>query len=166
MKHVLAGARAAILGATLVACGASSTTIADLEVVTTLPKEVGPGGFEKTIGKDGVATGVFYKATLSDCGGELDKVARAWAVQNGLTEGQRELRERSARLQFASARFPEGAFLISYTLASDSNLARVHVTYGGGASAKRSFSAQDLQGLGMSALVDSLLAAARCDASR
>ncbi|MGH7548935.1 MAG: hypothetical protein ACREMM_12280 [Gemmatimonadales bacterium] len=133
-------------------------------MVTTLPKEVGPGGFEKTIGVDGVATGVFFKAALSDCGPEVDRVARAWAAQQALTEKRRVLDKRSATLDFASQRFPNGAFVISYTLASGRESARLHVTYGG-TSEKRSLSAQDLEGLGMVALIDSLLTAARCDSS-
>jgi hypothetical protein len=48
MNHV-AGASVALVGATFVACGASSTDIADLSVVTTLPKDVGPGGFDNLL---------------------------------------------------------------------------------------------------------------------
>jgi len=162
MNHLLAAASAAFLAAAVVACGAPSTDIADLSVVTTLPKEVGPGGFEKTIGVDGVATGVFYKAALSDCGPEVDRVSRAWAAQQALTEKRRALDKRSATLEFTSQRFPDGAVVISYTLGSGRESGRLHVTYRGTAE-KRSLSGQDLEGLGMVPLVDSLVAAARCD---
>jgi len=161
MSRVLAAASAVFLGAA-VACATSSTDIADLSVVTTLPKDVGPGGFDKTIGVDGVATGVFYKAELSDCRPMIDSVARAWAVQHALTETQRALDTRSVTLTFTSERFPDGAFAISYRLASDRASARVHVTYGG-TSDKRSLSAEDLEGLGMAALIDNLLTALKCD---
>ena len=158
MNHVLGAVSISLLAATLVTCGASSTEIADVSVVTTLPKEVGPGGYEKNLKTHGVATGLFYHAKLSDCGSEVDRVAQAWAGQHALTAGQRVLEQRSATLHFTSPRFPDGTFVIAYTLASDRARARLHVT------SKRSLSAQDLEGLGTAALIDNLLTAAKCAA--
>jgi len=161
MKHLLATVPVTFLGAALLACGTPPTEIADLSVVTTLPKEVGPGGYDKMFGADGVATGVFYKATLSDCGAEIETVGRAWAAQHGLTASSATPQSGVTTLQLTSDRFPDGMFVIRYTMTSV--LATVHVTHqatGGG----KSRSTAEFGDLGMVALIDNLLNAAKCDA--
>jgi len=157
-NRVLAAATAALLGAA--GCGGpKATDIVDLSVVTTLPKEVGPGGFDRTIAANGVASGVFFKAAIADCGQAVDSVAGAWAAQHGLVAGPRTAEPRAARLEF-TGQAPAGAFTILYTRGSENADVRVSFRGTGGA---QSLSAADLDGLGMSALVDGLLAAASCD---
>lgn len=162
MSHAIAAALAGLLGASVAACGNSATDIADFSVVTTLPKEVGPGGFERTISGDGVASGVFYKATVSDCSAEIDAVGRAWAEQYGLVEAGRTIEAGRTMQRFTSDRFPEGAFVIAYRLTSGRDNAMVRVTYEA-TSGKRTLTADELGGVGVVGLVDNLLAAARCD---
>jgi hypothetical protein len=161
MNHLLATVPVTFLGAALLACGTPPAEIADLSVVTTLPKEVGPGGYEKTFPADGVATGVFFKDTLSDCGAEIEAAGREWAVQHGLTGGSDTPQPGVTTLQFTSDRFPDGLFVIRYTMTPD--LASVHVTHqvtGGG----KSRSTAEFGDLGMVALIDNLVNAAKCDA--
>lgn len=162
MNHLLAATSVAILAAALAACGGpSSTDVADLSVVTTLPKEVGPGGFDRTIAANGVASGVFFKAVIADCGQAVDSVATTWAAQHGLVAGPRTADPRSARLEF-TGQAPAGVFTILYTRGSEN--ADVRVTFRGTAG-PQALSPAELDGLGMSALVDALLAAAQCNAS-
>jgi hypothetical protein len=162
MKHFLATVPVTILGVALMACGTPPTEIADVSVATTLPKEVGPGGYEKTFGADGMATGVFFKATLSDCGPEIAAVGRAWAEQHGLTATSATPQPGITTLQFTSDRFPDGMFVIRYTMTPE--LASVHVTHqatGGG----KPRPTTEFGELGMVALIDNLVNAAQCDAA-
>jgi len=160
--RVLAATAAALLGAAVASCGgAKATDIVDVSVVTTLPKEVGPGGFDRTIAANGVASGVFFKSVLADCGQAVDSVASTWAAQHGLVAGPRTADPRSAQLEF-TAPAPAGVFTIGYTRATES--AAVRVTFRG-AAAPQTLSATDLDALGMSALVDALIAAAQCNGS-
>jgi len=160
MKHPLATVLATFLGAALLACGTPATEIADISVATTLPKEVGPGGYEKTLGTDGVATGVFFKAALSDCGAAIATVAREWAAQHGLAAGSATPRPGITTLEFTSDRFPDGMFVIRYTMTPV--LASVHVTHQATAGGK-SRSTAEFADLGMVALIDNLVNAAKCD---
>jgi hypothetical protein len=157
--RVLAAPAAALLAAVASCGGAKATDIVDVSVVTTLPKEVGPGGFDRTIAANGVASGVFFKAVIADCGEAVDSVASTWAVQHGLVAGPRTAGPRSARLEF-TAQAPAGTFTINYTRATES--ADVRVTFRGSAG-PQTLSAADLDALGISALVDALLAAAQCN---
>lgn len=160
MKYRLMTFPVAFLGAALLACGTPATEIADISVATTLPKEVGPGGYQKTFGADGVATGVFFKATLSDCGSEIAAVGREWASQQGLTTSAATPQPGVTTMQFTSDRFPDGMFLLRYTL--NPELATVHITYqatGGG----KSRSTAEFGDLGLVALVENLVNAAKCD---
>lgn len=158
--RVLAAAAAALLGAAALACdGAKATDIIDVSVVSTLPKEVGPGGFDRTIAANGVASGVFFKAVVANCGLAVDSVAGAWAVQHGLVAGPRTADPRSARLEF-TGQAPAGVFTILYTRGSEN--ADVRVSFRG-TDGPQTLSAADLDGLGVSALVDGLLVAAQCD---
>jgi len=162
MKHLLATVSGTVLGVVLMACGTPSTEIADVSVATTLPKEVGPGGYEKTFAADGMATGVFFKAALSDCGAEIAAVGRAWAEQHGLTATSATPQAGVTTLQFTSDRFPDGMFVIRYTMTPE--LATVHVTHqvtGGG----KPRPTTEFGELGMVALIDNLVNAAQCDAT-
>jgi len=150
-----------VLGAVLLACGTSPTEIADLSVVTTMPKDVGTGGYQKTFAADGMASGVFFKATLSDCGAEIEAAGRAWAEQHRLTASSANSQPGNTTLQFISDRFPDGMFLIRYTMTPE--LASVHVTHQA-TGAGKSRSTAEFGDLGMVALIDNLLNAARCDA--
>lgn len=163
MNNFLAIASAAFIGATLVACGTPATEIADLSVVTTLPKDVGPGGFDKTLSADGIATGVFYKASLNECSPRIDEVGRAWAGQHALTETRSD-HTGSTTLHFTSDRFPSGEFVITYTLAPDRLTARLHMTYQEPSGGQRR-SAKDFESLGLEPLIDSLLTAVKCDSN-
>ena len=158
--RVLVATATALLAAAVASCGGpKATDIVDVSVVTTLPKEVGPGGFDRTIAANGVASGVFFKAVLADCGQSVDSVASTWAAQHGLVAGARTADPRSARLEF-TASAPAGVFTVTYTRATES--AAVRVTFRG-AAGPQTLSAADLDALGMSALVDALLAAAQCN---
>jgi hypothetical protein len=162
MKHLLATVPVAFLGAALLACGTPPTEIADVSVATTLPKEVGPGGYQKTFGADGMATGVFFKATLSDCGAEIAAVGQEWATQQGLTASSAPPQPGATSLQVTADRFPGGLFHIRYTM--NPELATVHITYqvtGAG----KSRSTTEFGDLGMVALIDNLVNAAKCDAT-
>lgn len=162
MKHPLATVPVAIIGVALIACGTPLTEIAHVSVATTLPNGVGPGGYEKTFAADGMATGVFYKATLSDCGPEVAAVGRAWAEQNGLTPSPATPQPGGTTLQFTSDRFPDGVFIIRYTMSPE--LATVHITHqvtGGG----KPRPTTEFGELGMVALIDNLVNAAKCDAA-
>jgi len=162
MKHLRAIVPVTILGVALLACGTPPTEIADVSVATTLPKEVGPGGYEKTFAADGMATGVFFKATLSDCGAEVAAVGQAWAEQNGLTPSPATPQPGVTALQFTSDRFPDGMFIIRYTM--NPELATVHITHqvtGGG----KPRPTTEFGELGMVALIDNLVNAAKCDAA-
>jgi hypothetical protein len=91
----------------------------------------------------------------------LDSVAGTWAVQHGLVAGPRTADPRSARLEF-TAPAPAGVFAITYTRATEN--ADVRVSFRGTAG-PQTLSPADLDALGMSALVDALLAAAQCNGS-
>lgn len=154
--------RGAILGVALIACETPPTAIADVSVATRLPNDVGPGDYEKTFAADGMATGVFFKATLSDCSAEVAAVARAWAEQNRLTPSPATPQPGVTTLQFASDRFPGGMFVIRYTM--NPELATVRITHqatGGG----RPRPTTEFGELGMVTLIDDLVNAAKCDAA-
>jgi hypothetical protein len=161
MKHLLVTVPVTFLGAAMVACGTRPTEIADVSVVTTMPKEVGPGGYEKTFGADGMATGVFFKATLSDCGAEIETTGRAWAEQHGLTASSATPQSGVRLLQFTADRLPDGMFVIRYTMTPD--LASVHVTHQA-TGAGKSRPTAEFADLGFAALIENLLNAAKCDA--
>ena len=162
MKHFLAIVPVTILGGALVACDTPPTEIADISVATTLRSEVGPGDYEKTFAADGMATGVFFKATLFDCSAEVTAVARAWAEQNALTPSPATPQPGVTTLQFTSDRFPDGVFIIRYTM--NSQLATVRMTHqvtrGGKPRPTTEFGE-----LGMVVLIDNLVNAAKCDAA-
>lgn len=151
-----------VLGVALIACDAPPTEIADVSVTTTLPNEVGPGDYEKTFAADGMATGVFFKTTLSDCSAEVAAVARAWAEQNRLTPSPATPQPRGTTLQFTSDRFPDGRFIIRYTMTPE--LATVRMTHQvtGGGKPRRT---TEFGELGMVTLIDNLVNAAKCDAA-
>jgi len=159
MRHLVFAASAAVLAAAT-ACGTPATDIADLAVVTTLPKEVGPGGFQQQLDPDGIATGFFYKAEIADCSAPVAAAGRAWAGEQGLSEGPATVEARRTTLHFTTARFPDAAFVVRYSLSTDGTEARVRITYEGGSGAAPS--TQDLVGMGMQALIDGLLDAAQC----
>ena len=151
-----------ILGVALIACDTPPTEIAYVSVATTLPNEVGPGDYEKTFAADGMATGVFFKATLSDCSAEVAEVARTWAEQNRLTPSPATPQPGVATLQFTSDRFPDGLFIIRYTM--NPELATVRMTHQvtGGGKPRRT---TEFGELGMVTLIDNLVNAAKCDAA-
>jgi len=151
---------AAVLAAT--ACGTPAKDIADLSVVTTLPKEVGPGGFLQQLDRDGVATGYFYQAQILDCGAPVAEAGRAWASEHGVTEGPVTVEIRRATLTFTTPRHPEASFVVRYALSTDATEARVRISYEGGSPAPAT---PELQALGMQALIDALLGAAQCSAA-
>ena len=160
MKHSLRPFPVTFLGAALLACGTPTTEIADISIATTLPKDVGPGGYQKTLGADGVATGVFFTATLSDCGSEIAAVGREWASQHGLTTSATTPQSGVTTMQFMSDRFPDGMFLLRYALKPE--LATVHITYRGTGEGK-SRSTAEFGDLGMVAFIDNLVNAAKCE---
>ncbi len=160
MKHFLATVPITILGVALSGCETPPTEIADVSVATTLPNQVGPSEYEKTFAADGMATGVFFKATLSDCSAEVAAVGRAWAEQNRLTPSPATPQPGVTTLQFTSDRFPGGMFAIRYTM--NPELATVRITHqvtGGG----KPRPTTEFGELGMVALIDKLVNAARCD---
>ena len=162
MKRFLAIVPVTIFGVALIACDTPPTEIADVSVATTLPTAVGPGDYEKSFAADGMATGVFYKATLSDCSAEVAAVARAWAEQNRLTPSPATTPPGVTTLQFTSDRFPDGMFIIRYTM--NPELATVRMTHqvtGGGKRRQTT----EFGELGMVALIDNLVNAAKCDAA-
>jgi hypothetical protein len=109
-----------------------------------------------------VASGYFFKATLSDCGQAVDSVAGAWAAQHGLVAGTRTVDPRSVTIEFTSQTpgTPAGTFTILYARGAENS--DVRVTFQGTDPTQHLGSA-DLDRLGMAALVDALLDAARCD---
>lgn len=127
-KMISAALAGMVAGAPLVGCGAPSGDIADISVVTVLPKEVGPGGYQTTLEDDGTATGYFYQATISDCGSVVVDTARAWASRHGWTEVEGRAGERTALLRLRPQGDTATAFVIRYSLASDRSLARVRIT--------------------------------------
>lgn len=150
-----------LLGASLLACGTPPTEIADLSVVTTMPKEAGTGGYQKTYATDGMATGVFFKAALSACGAEVEAAGRAWAEQHGLTVSSTAPQPGNVTLQLTSDRFPGGMFVIRYTMTPElANVLVTHHATGGG----KSRSTAEFADLGFGALIENLLNAAQCDA--
>lgn len=157
MRFPALAVTAVVLTAT--ACGTPTTDIADLSVVTTLPKEVGPGGFLQQLGTDGIATGYFYQSEILDCGAPVAEAGRAWASQYGLTEGPISVEIRRATLHFIAPRFPDAVFVVRYALSTDGTEARVRISYEGRAAAPTT---QALEELGMQALIDGLLSAAQC----
>jgi hypothetical protein len=162
MKHFLAIVPVTILGVALIGCETPPTEIADVSVATTLPNQVGAGDYEKTFAADGMATGVFFKATLSDCSAEVAAVGRAWAEQNRLTPSPATPQPGVTTLLFTSDRFPDGMFIIRYTM--NPERATVHITHqvtGGG----KPRPTTEFGELGMVALIDNLVNAAQCDAN-
>jgi len=151
---------AAVLAAT--ACGTPAKDIADLAVVTTLPKEVGPGGYLQELDRDGIATGYFYQAEIRDCGAPVAEAGRAWASAHGLTEGPTSVETRRATLSLTTPRYPDASFVVRYALSTDGSEARVRITYEGGSSPPAT---SELQALGVQALIDALLTAAQCTAA-
>ncbi len=162
MKRFRAIVPVTILGVALVACETPPTEIADVSVATTLPNEVGPGDYEKTFAADGMATGVFYKAILSDCSAEVAAVARAWAEQNGLTPSPATPQPGVTTLHFTSDRFPDGMFIIGYTKHPERATVRMTHQVTGGGKPRRT---TEFGALGMVALIDNLVNAAKCDAA-
>lgn len=164
MRRLVAAVLATSIPLALVACEATGTDVADVSVVTDLPKEVGPGGFQTTVEEEGVASGLFYKATISDCGSIVLDSAGAWAARQGWTHAGGEVAERAAQLRLTSDGASGGAFLLRYSLASDRALARVRITYEWteGATAP---TRQELSSLAVPQLVDATVAAAQCEAS-
>lgn len=152
---------ATLLVSSLFACGAPTSDVADLSVVTVLPKEVGAGGYRSTLDTDGIATGFFYQAAIADCGSEVFDAAREWAGRHQFSDDGGEVEERRATIRLSSGEPPRSAFVIRYSLSSDHGLARVRITYEGAAE-EAIPSPQELSALGVQELVEAQLAAARC----
>jgi hypothetical protein len=160
MRHP-AALTATLLVSGLVACGAPTSDVADLSVVTVLPKEVGAGGYRSTLETDGIATGFFYQAAIADCGSEVLDAALEWAGRHQFSDDGGEVEERRATLRLSSGALPRSAFVIRYSLSSDHGLARVRITHEAGADGAAPTS-QDLLAVGLQELVEAQLAAARC----
>lgn len=161
MRNLMAGACSGLIAVALAGCGAPSGDIADISVVTVLPKEVGAGGYRTTLEADGVASGFFYQATISDCGSVVVDTARAWAMRHGWTEVEGRVGERTALLRLRPQRDTAAVFVIRYSLASDRSLARVRITRGGGDEATPW--AGDPSELAVPELVRGELVAAQCE---
>lgn len=161
MRNLVTGACTGLIAAALAACGAPSGDIADISVVTVLPKEVGAGGYQTTLEEDGVAAGYFYQATISDCGSVVVDTARAWAMRHGWTEVEERVGERAALLRLRPQGDTTAVFVIRYSLASDRSLARVRITRGGGDGSTPW--AGDPSGLAVPELVRGELIAAQCE---
>lgn len=159
----LCAAVAPLMAACLVAaCGVPSTDIADISVVTDLPKEVGPGGFQQTLEENGVAAGYFFKAEISDCGPVVVDSARAWAGRNPFSESERDIAPRAVNLRLSATESEGGTLVVRYFLASDQTSARVRITYEVGSNGTLP-PPQELLAKGVEELVQAELAAARCD---
>lgn len=146
----------------VVACGAPSRDIADLAVVTDLPKEVGPGGFQTTLEEHGIAAGYFFKAELSDCGPVVVDSARAWAERSPFTESERDVAPRTANLRLGATEPGGGTVVLRYFLASDRTSARVRITYEQGADGVDP-APRELSTKGIGELVQAGLGAALCE---
>lgn len=163
MSNLMAGACTGLIAVALAACGAPTDDIADISVVTRLPKEVGAGGFQTTLEEDGIAAGYFYQATISDCESAVLDTARAWADRHGWTEGEAQVEARSAMLRLRPPGDTATAFVIRYSLASDRSLARVRITREAGAGGRES-GPVDPSGLAAAELIRGELRAAQCEA--
>jgi len=155
---VLAGLTALAMAA----CGQSGSEIADLSLVTRLPKEVGSGGLTSRIEEAGLAKGYFFKADIQDCGAAVLDSARAWAGRHGFTETEGAVIPRSANISLVSDQASRGTLVIRYSRASDGSTGRVSITHEPGADGA-SPTPQDLVAMGTPELVDAELAAAHCD---
>ena len=164
MRRLVARVLATMIPLAVTGCGPSGTDVADVSVVTDLPKEVGPGGLQTTVEEEGVASGIFYKASISDCGRVVLDSAGAWAGRHGWTGAGGEVTERAAQVRLTSDGAPGGAFVLRYSLASDRALARVRITYerGEGGTAP---TPQELSSLAVPELAQATVAAAQCEGS-
>lgn len=162
MRKLMAGVCTGLAFVAVAACGAPSADVADISVVTVLPKEVGPGGFQSTLEADGVGVGYFYQSTIADCGSVVVDTARAWASRHGWTEAEGQIGDRAAVLRLEPEGSSGAALVIRYSLASDRSLARVRITREWG-SDEPTPSAGDPGGVGVSELVDAEVVAARCE---
>jgi hypothetical protein len=147
----------------LFACGAPTSDVADLSVVTVLPKEVGAGGYRSTLAVDGIATGFFYKAAISDCGAMVVETAREWAAGHLFVAGEGQVLERRADVRLESDDPPGSALMVRYSLSSDHGLGRIRISYEAGAEGEIP-SPQELEALGVKELIEAQLAAATCEA--
>jgi hypothetical protein len=164
MRRLNATVSAVLITVLLPACGVPSTDVADVSVVTDLPKEVGPGGLQSTVEADGVASGIFYKAEISDCGAAVLDSASAWAGRRQLMESEREVGDRAAQVRLATDEASGRAFVVRYSLASGHSLARVRITYEWGADGTAP-TPQELGSLAVPELVQAAIAAAQCEGS-
>jgi hypothetical protein len=144
------------------ACGVPSTDVADISIVTDLPKEVGPGGFQEILEEGGVSAGYFFKAEISDCGPVVVDSARAWAGRSPFSESERDVAPRTANLRLTSTESDGGTVVIRYFLASARPSARVRITYEAGAYGTARTPAE-LLAMGVGELVQAELAAAQCE---
>lgn len=161
MRRSTFAALAGLTALAIAACGQSGSEIADLSLVTRLPKETGSGGLTSTIEETGLAKGYFFKADIQDCGAAVRDSARAWAGRHGFTETEGAVIPRSADIRLASDA-GEGTLVIRYSRASDGSTGRVSITHEPGADGA-SPTSQALVAMGAPELVDAELAAANCD---
>jgi hypothetical protein len=161
MRRSTFAALAGLTALATVACGQSGSEIADLSLVTRLPKEVGSGGLTSRIEETGMAKGYFFKAAIQDCGAAVLDSARAWAGRHGFTEAEGSVIPRSANIRLDSDA-GKGTLVIRYSRASDGSTGRVSITHEHGADGA-SPTPQDLVAMGTPELVDGEIAAAHCD---
>jgi hypothetical protein len=164
MRRLVAAVFATMFPLALTACEATGTDVADVSVVTDLPKEVGPGGLQTTVEGEGVASGFVYKAEISDCGPAVLDSAGAWSVRHGWVDAGGEVNERAAQVRLTSDGAFPAALVLRYSLASGRSLARVRITYewGEGGTAP---TPQELSSLAVPELVQATVAAAQCEGS-
>ncbi len=161
MRPARAAVTATLIASALAACGAPSTDVADVSLVTVLPKEVGPGGFQSTLEDGGIATGFFYQAVISDCGAAVVAATREWAAQHQFAAEGGEVEERLASLRLSSDELPGAALVVRYSLSSDHSLARLRIGHEGGEEGSTQVP-EKLRALGVQELLEAQLAAARC----
>lgn len=163
MRPACVALAATLIVSALAACGAPSTDLADLTLVTVLPKEVGPGGYQSTLEVGGFATGFFYQAVISDCGAAVLDATRQWAARHEFAAGEGELEGRRASLRLSSDDLPGSALVVRYSLSSDHSLARLRITHEAEAG-EVTPAPEKLLALGVQELIEAQLAAARCEA--
>ena len=143
-------------------CGNPSADVVDVSLVTFLPNEVGPGGFEGRLDEGEPATGFFFQAAISDCGAEVIEATREWAARHRFAAGQVEVEGRQATLRLSSDELPGSDLVVRYSLASDHSLARVRISQEA-ANGATPLTPEKLGDLGVQELVEAQLEAARCE---
>ncbi len=163
MRHFVAVVASTLLVIAIAACGTPTSDVADLSVVTVLPKEVGAGGYQSTLEADGRATGFFYQVAISDCGAEVLETAREWAAGHPFVAGEGQMLERRADVRLTSDDPPGSALVVRYSLSSDHGLGRVRITYEAGTDGTIP-TPRELVAFGVQELIEAQLAAAQCEA--